>query len=192
MGQEGELNPAEEALLEDQRIFERLVAKATQLLKSKTWANGVVPHGITPKDLALDAITHVFLNPSTWDRKAYSNPYPVLAGIVRSKVANLVRSGRNQVVRELPPGKVDVGKRDDHDPHDASDLINRIEAEVAQDADMLRYVKAAQKSHKREDIAHELGMTVTQVTNLSKRVKRVFKHREEQFGIKINPDQENP
>ena len=197
MGWQGELNlsKSDESLLLDQRLFDRLVTVATKLLKRHNWGNGAVPHGIEPKDLALDAIEDVFFKPSTWDRTAYPLPYPVLAGMVESKVANLVRSGRNRFVRELPPGDEGPAEPDEYNDSNLSEAperVDRIEAAVEHDADMLRYVKAAQKSHIREDIAIELGMTPTQVTNLSKRVKRILRGRETEFGIKINQDQENP
>jgi hypothetical protein len=183
----GKLEPIHKQKLSNPKMFERLVVKATAELKNKTWGNGAVPHGVTPEDIALDCIEDLFTERKPWDTIRYPEPYPVLAGMVKGCVANLVRSGRNRLSCPWPAEQDEPCSEDQHEDYLQ---IRRIEAEVAHDAEMLRYVKAAQTYDKPMQIAEDLGITVKDVGNIKKRVRRVFEGRAEEFGIYIGTTEE--
>jgi len=163
--------------LTDKDLFEKVVASAHEALSNKFWGNGAVPDGTTAESLALDAMEDVMLGAAYWDPLENPSPFPVLAGIVRSKVANLVRSYRNRKARYLvggeEPGEADPAIVKLLDEASASSLLDRVEHAIGNDPDLTAYFSAACRFEKRSEIAVELRVSVSEVTNLQKRLRRV-------------------
>lgn len=159
-------------------LFERLVARAHELLGDRFWGNGAIPDGITPVDLALDAIEDVLLGVAGWDSERDPDPYFRLADIVNSKVSNLVWSYRNRrakfLARELDEPVREATEFDAiyQEASDESFLQSLLEA-ARGNPDLGAYLIAASKFDKRRDIAGYLGVTVSEVTNLQKRARRL-------------------
>lgn len=162
-------------------MFERLVAKAHEGLANKFWGNGAIPDGITPVDLALDAIEDVLLGAAGWDPEHNTDPYPRLVDIINSKVSNLVWGHRNRKAKFIEEHNEPSSEAPEFEVlyQDAADgsLLELLLDAVKDSPELEAYVLAASQFDKRKDIAEHLGVSVSDVTNLQKRARRLVSRR---------------
>lgn len=171
-------------------LFEKLVARARQGLNEKFWGNGAIPDGTTAETLALDAIEDVLLGRASWDPHLEPDAYRKLADIVDSKISNLVRSYRNRHAKFLEHESDEPGKDDELvaellQAHSDGVFLAKVKEKLAGQEDLQAYVSAAALFDKRADIAVVLDVEPSEVTNLQKRVRRIFASLASEFGVKL-------
>lgn len=116
--------------------------------------------------------------------------YRKLADIVDSKLSNLVRSYRNRHAKFLKhesdePGKDDECVAELLQAHSDGVFLAKVKEKLAGQEDLLAYVSAAAIFDKRTDIAVVLDVEPSEVTNLQKRVRRIFANLALEFGVKL-------
>lgn len=171
-------------------LFERLVARARQGLNEKFWGNGAIPDGTTAETLALDAIEDVLLGRAAWDPNLEPSAYRKLADVVDTKLSNLVRCYRNKKAKLLAhesdePGKEDQLVADLLQANSDGVFLAKVKEKLTGQEDLLAYVSAAAIFDKRADIAVVLDIEPSEVTNLQKRVRRIFASLALEFGVKL-------
>jgi len=159
-------------------------------LRGKFWGNRAIPDGVTDKDVALDAIEDVLLGRASWDPDKTPDPYPRLADVIDSKIANLVRSYRNRHAKFLASESDEPGAND----REAAELLLNassgtfmamVKEVLKGQPELIEYVEAASVFDTRAEIAAVLGIDPSDVTNRQKRVRRAFAGLAEEFGVRL-------
>jgi DNA-directed RNA polymerase specialized sigma24 family protein len=183
-----------QVLSEDEllKLLKRLALHADRKLARLRWRGvqgGPPPRGIQGEDIAADAVTAVIEGTRTWDQKAHPDLLKYLRSVVDSMISKLVNSVDNRKTRRLGP----PGTRDDEsspayeavgrEPDPAELAANREAAEgfrapiveALKDDELAYQVFECLESdiNKPADIAEYLGLSVGEVNNAQKRIRRM-------------------
>ena len=171
-------------------ILERLTYHALCKLSRLRWrgvANGPAPGGIQPEDLAATAIELVLLGKRTWDEATQPDLAKFLMGVVDSRISSLVGSLENRKSRRLsPPGAGEESAAVDDFADwgaDAANLVVRREEQEAFRTAALKAIEGDEQAFqvfecleaditKPADIAAYLGVSVEEIYNVQKRLRR--------------------
>lgn len=169
--------------------MERATAFALRLIRSRVWRglrDGVLPRGRLAEDIVQESFENV-LKGSEW---AESKPlWLILEGLVRGKVGNLVNSWENRNFTN--PEQIDTRQEqgvsffDELEAHELSpdEIAARSEEQENFTLDLSEALSDRHEEQlivdafmagieKRREVADHTGLTVDQVTNAQKRLKR--------------------
>jgi len=170
-------------------LFPALVAYAEKRVKRLTWRSGKgeLPGGLEPKDLAKKAIEAVFEGSRKWNPAKDPDIFKYLRGIVNSNVSHLVESaGHVRRIYQaqtnsdedgvpLPINDPEAGDSSPEEELIAKDLFEYLWREAKGDKAIEAILLCVDDGVvKRSDIAHEFGISVDEVTNAKKRLKRII------------------
>lgn len=110
--------------------------------------------------------------------------------IVDSKVSNLVRSFRNRKAKLLAnesdePRDYDAEVAEMLQTASAGKFLSKVKTALQSHPELIEYVEAASLFDKRSDIATLLEIDPSEVTNLQKRVRRIFAGLAGEFGVSL-------
>ena len=149
--------------------LERLTLYAQNLLKARTWrgeTNGSVPGGKEAIDFALEAVSDVYDGTRRWNPNTHPSLIRFLFAAVKSEVSNAVVSKSNQERRE-DPNLPETGQRDEE-----TEVLTILDY-VKDEADLYRYAECILGGcDDRADIAEHLGVPLTQVDNMRRKMGR--------------------
>jgi DNA-directed RNA polymerase specialized sigma24 family protein len=172
------------------KLLKRLTLHADRKLARLRWRGvqgGAPPGGVRAEDIASDAITAVIAGTRTWDPKSQPDLLRYLRGVVDSMISKLVNSFDNRRTRRLgPPG----GSGEASSAHEAAgrepdpaELASSREAAEAFRAPIVEALKDDDVAYqvfecleaditKPSDVAEYLGLSVAEVNNAQKRLRR--------------------
>jgi DNA-directed RNA polymerase specialized sigma24 family protein len=174
-------------------LVERLTLHASSKLRRLHWRGvsgslgGKTPGGIEAVDLAQSAILDVIEGKRTWDPQADPDFLKFLQGVVDSKVSHLVEGLENRKSRRLGPASAGDENSGAYEveasgPSPAELVVNRDSAETFRAAvikclegDDLAYkvLECLEAEYtKPSEIAEMLGISVADVNNAQKRLRR--------------------
>ena len=162
------------------QIYPELVLYAQFKLGAISWPGGHPSGGTQAEDLVQEAIESLYIGQRTWDVAKHPNLEVVLKGIIKSLVSHQTKAKDNQTRQALSE---DAGVDDwGHDalsnnPSPEESLVfeeHMAEIEILLENDeeaglVFLYLLENAKSQK---IAEELGMPVTKVYVITRRVRR--------------------
>lgn len=172
------------------KILKRLTLHADRKLARLRWRGvqgGSPPAGIQGEDVATDAITSVIEGTRAWDPKAQPDLLKYLRSVVDSMVSKLVNSVDNRKMRRLgPPGTSDesspayeaAGREPDPAElaasREAAEKFRGPIVEALKDDELAYQVFECLEADitKPSDIAEYLGLSVGEVNNAQKRIRR--------------------
>jgi DNA-directed RNA polymerase specialized sigma24 family protein len=171
-------------------LLERLTHHAACRVLRHTWRGlrlsqgGAVPGGVDPADLAAEAITDVIDGTRQWNRETDPDFLDFLRSVVDSKVSHLVNRTENRVARRLAAVKEGAPEFQVADPHPdpATEFMNAkaleefhaaVLKEIAGDNLVEGIFEClAAEITKPSEMADVLGVSVKEVNNAQKRLKR--------------------
>ncbi len=188
----GEVEVTEIANLTNEQwaeYFERMTLYASNLFRARGWGirdNFFGPGGITPGDIAAEAVEKVLDGKRTCDPDSCPNLLPFLCGVVRSLVSNYMNSADVQRTRPMPQvRRAGVG-----DPVDVEfegreptplencirpDLVDAMKAIATEDGDelVMQIVECLDNDiTKPAEIAEYLDVDIKDINNAQKRFRR--------------------
>lgn len=174
-------------------LTERLTQYAACKLVRRTWrgvrvkAASIVVKGSEAADIAADALVLVIEGKRAWNQEAYPDFLQFLKGVVDSKVSAMVRSPENRRSRQPAPSPAtgepmtpddyaaDVPTPDKfvEDAEWGEKFRAAVAKEVGEDSISLGLFECLDAGYtKRADIAATLGVSVEDIYNAQKRLKK--------------------
>lgn len=170
-------------------LVERLTQHASCLILRHSWRGlridqgGSVPGGVDPVDLASTAITDVIQGKRVWNRETDPNFLDYLRSVVDSKVSHLVNGLENRKNRRMTRGaaesECDAPSREPepvtaHIDRESLDRLHAAIIEAIRSDKLVEDIFECLNSGmtKPADIAIILEVTVKEVNNAQKRLKR--------------------
>jgi DNA-directed RNA polymerase specialized sigma24 family protein len=174
-------------------LVERLTLHAACRLLRLHWRGilcsrgGAIPGGVEPDDIASAAIVDVIEGKRSWDRKANPDFLKFLRGVVDSKVSHLVQEVENRKSRRLALAD---SREEGATAHGVAgrepDPAEFVQDREAADRFRVRVMKALEGDEiaanvfecldaeytKPQEIAELLGLTVPEINNAQKRLRR--------------------
>jgi len=184
-----------------EEIILKLDAYALYKARKKYWPSAsrdghVLLGGCSPQDVVREAIRRVFEGSRKWDPEKEPDLLKYLKGVVDSILSAMVNSAENREIRvpssyeESDPADYEDGRNRSHavesgglhqrspsprEYAERNDLFDRILAVVAGDEDLESLVLCLAEGYEsRADIAEQLGVTASEVTNMKKRLVRIL------------------
>lgn len=162
------------------QIYPELVLYAKFRLEAISWPGGHPPGGTQAEDLAQEAIESLFIGRRNWDVVKHPNLVGVLKGIIKSLVSHQTKAKDNQTRQALSEDAgVDGWGHDalSNNPSPEESLvfkeqIAQIESLLEDDEEAGLVFLYLLENAKSQKIAEELGMPVTKVYVITRRVYR--------------------
>ena len=162
------------------QIFPKLVVYAQFRLKAISWPGGHPSGGTQAEDLAQEAIKLLYIGQRTWDAAKHPSLEAVLKGIIKSLVSHQTKAKDNQTRQALSEDAgVDGWGHDalSNNPSPEESLvfkeqIAQIESLLEDDEEAGLVFLYLLENAKSQEIAEELGMPVTEIYVITRRVHR--------------------
>ena len=162
------------------QIYPELVLYAKFRLEPISWLGGHPPGGTQAEDLVQEAIESLFIGRRTWDVAKHPNLVGVLKGIIKSLVSHQTKAKDNQTRQALSEDAgVDGWGHDalSNNPSPEESLvfkeqIAQMESQLEDDEEAGLVFLYLLENAKSQKIAEELGMPVTKVYVITRRVRR--------------------
>lgn len=144
-----------------------------------------------PKDFVQDAILRVFEGRRKWDKQHYPDIIDFLKGVVDSLISNEINSSKNKneensvaaIVENSEksfnseivssPEEVLVEEEEQEEYLEAqSQQYEEVMDAIKDDDDLLIYVEYLKKGYKPAEVSKKMGVEISEVYNLTKKLKR--------------------
>lgn len=148
----------------------RLTLFAKKRLDILTWrgvAGGPVPGGMEAADFAGKAIEDVYAGVRRWDPAACPDLLQYLFGVVQSNISNACTAKENPQERRADPEE----EFSSSDQDDA--FLSGFLSEIEDEPELMKVVELMMDGHTdRVEIAAQMGLQPSDITNLRKKMKR--------------------
>ena len=176
--------------LSDDELVERLALHAHSKLRKLFWRGvpytqgGAVPGGVSPEDLAAEAVESFLDGTRVWDKTKKPEFLDFLMSVVDSKVSHLVESAENRQSRRIkedqnnePAYNVTTSAKATADSlvdNEQQDLVREAIFAAIKDDELATGVLECMDADltKPSQIADHLGVDVKDVNNAQKRLRR--------------------
>jgi RNA polymerase sigma factor (sigma-70 family) len=160
-------------------LLRRLNAYAFKLIKYKNWLNDPILEGKEPKDFVKDAYISLYSGQRNWDFEKVDF-VSFMKMTIKSLISNHTSKKRLELIK-TNEGNYENYPESETDDGVYSELLSKFEAELANEDELLEVFYGLVDELKPSQISEQLQISVNEVNNRKKRIKRRLELIRKQF-----------